>query len=226
MCVCGSNDGAQGLCLQHKRNIKPEFKDDGAFWMLWDDFRVIFTDIDIARFFPYNWCVLSLVGKASKTDVCEKNTFLLQAELTGIPETSPPPYEAEWVRGCFTPSPSPPGFPLQPWRRVNQPVKGLVFSLGQNDPLTSVDHVQRKNGQLSPCTVSCYVHSWSQASGGGETSSPSKEFCCPWRPCWCALRLWVIPTGPVFGSAPSAHPSRQAIQQSTILVIRFGSFWI
>eukprot|EP00667_Euglena_gracilis_P002937 EG_transcript_2942 len=102
---------------QHKRNIKPEFKDDGAFWMLWDDFRVIFTDIDIARFFPYNWCVLSLVGKASKTDVCEKNTFLL---------------------------------------RVNQPVKGLVFSLGQNDPLTSVDHVQRKNGQLSPCTVSCY----------------------------------------------------------------------
>lgn len=114
MCVCGSNDGAQGLCLQHKRNIKPEFKDDGAFWMLWDDFRVIFTDIDIARFFPYNWCVLSLVGKASKTDVCEKNTFLLQAELTGIPETSPPPMKQS---GCVGVSPPPPprqAFPCSP----------------------------------------------------------------------------------------------------------------
>ena len=70
----------------HKRELNPEFKDDGAFWMTWEDFRTIFTDIDVVRFFPYTWCVLSMVGRASKKENTEKNTFIFKVEAPPPPQ--------------------------------------------------------------------------------------------------------------------------------------------
>lgn len=101
----------------HKRDLNPVFKDDGAFWMKWDDFRAVFTDIDVARFFPYDWVVMSMVGKAPEKDICPQNTYMI---------------------------------------KVEKPVKGLVFSLGQHDPLVSQDHHERKNGRLSGVKLSLF----------------------------------------------------------------------
>mmetsp|Transcript_69318 Transcript_69318/g.122390 ORF Transcript_69318/g.122390 Transcript_69318/m.122390 type:complete len:798 (+) Transcript_69318:50-2443(+) len=62
----------------HQRELQPEFKNDGAFWMTWDDFRKIFTDIDVVRFFPYEQVVLCMNGTAPRRDICEENTYILK----------------------------------------------------------------------------------------------------------------------------------------------------
>jgi hypothetical protein len=62
----------------HKRELKPEFKDDGAFWMTWDDFRYIFTDIDVVRFFPYEQVALCMFGISQRNDLKAENTYILK----------------------------------------------------------------------------------------------------------------------------------------------------
>ena len=56
------------------------------------------------------------------------------------------------ARGC------PPSRPLPPWSlpQVSKPVQGLVFSMGQDDPLTSENHQERKNGRLAACKLSLF----------------------------------------------------------------------
>eukprot|EP01001_Neometanema_parovale_P002396 NODE_1293_length_1793_cov_176.809581_g1228_i0.p1 GENE.NODE_1293_length_1793_cov_176.809581_g1228_i0~~NODE_1293_length_1793_cov_176.809581_g1228_i0.p1 ORF type:complete len:596 (+),score=166.07 NODE_1293_length_1793_cov_176.809581_g1228_i0:65-1789(+) len=61
----------------HKRELNPEIKDDGAFWMKWDDFKTIFTDIDVVRFFPYDWVCMSMFGSAPKYDMKPNNVYIL-----------------------------------------------------------------------------------------------------------------------------------------------------
>lgn len=62
---------------QHKAALNPEFKDDGAFWMLWEDFRQYMTSIDVVRNFPQDWKVLAMFGKAYETE-CPQNAYVLQ----------------------------------------------------------------------------------------------------------------------------------------------------
>eukprot|EP01012_Entosiphon_sulcatum_P061434 TRINITY_DN86_c0_g1_i2.p1 TRINITY_DN86_c0_g1~~TRINITY_DN86_c0_g1_i2.p1 ORF type:complete len:736 (-),score=118.98 TRINITY_DN86_c0_g1_i2:139-2346(-) len=63
---------------QHLKELQPEFKDDGAFWMKWDDFKTIFTEIDIIRFFPYEWVCISMFGTAPRFDLQAENTFIIK----------------------------------------------------------------------------------------------------------------------------------------------------
>lgn len=64
----------------HKRELNPEIKDDGAFWMRWDDFKGIFTDVDVMRFFPYEWVCFSLFGSAPQYDHADSNTFIINVK--------------------------------------------------------------------------------------------------------------------------------------------------
>eukprot|EP01006_Ploeotia_vitrea_P027132 TRINITY_DN59_c0_g1_i1.p1 TRINITY_DN59_c0_g1~~TRINITY_DN59_c0_g1_i1.p1 ORF type:complete len:733 (+),score=81.47 TRINITY_DN59_c0_g1_i1:68-2266(+) len=65
---------------QHKRELNPSFKDDGAFWMKWEDFHQYFTNIDVNRYFPDNWVVLTMFSTAPKYDQLPSNTYILHVK--------------------------------------------------------------------------------------------------------------------------------------------------
>lgn len=100
----------------YKRELKPEFKDDGAFWMKWEDFAQIFTDIDVARFFRYDDIVITMFGVARVEDFQPNNTYILKVDK----------------------------------------VCTACIALGQDDPLTKLDHSTRKNGKYKGMMMSCF----------------------------------------------------------------------
>eukprot|EP00759_Apiculatamorpha_spiralis_P028994 PhF_6_TR31416/c0_g1_i1/m.46055 len=53
--------------LRHFDELKPEMKADGAFWMLWEDFRKYFSRGDLARFFDEEkWSLLTFHDASNK----------------------------------------------------------------------------------------------------------------------------------------------------------------
>uniref|UniRef100_A0A7S4FWH8 Calpain catalytic domain-containing protein n=1 Tax=Eutreptiella gymnastica TaxID=73025 RepID=A0A7S4FWH8_9EUGL len=101
----------------YKRELNPEFKDDGAFWMKWEDFSIIFTDIDVARFFRYDDVVFTFYGAAPEKDFVERNVFIL---------------------------------------KVDQDCPEALFTVAQDDPLTSKQHSVRKNGKFKGMMLSVW----------------------------------------------------------------------
>ena len=64
----------------HQRELRPEQREDGVFWMKWEDFRAVFTDIDVVEFFPYDDVVFSFFGAAPARDFVERNVFIVKAD--------------------------------------------------------------------------------------------------------------------------------------------------
>lgn len=64
----------------HMKELNPEFKDDGAFWMKWDDFKRYFTDIDVMEYFDYSWHVMSMFGSSVNNFLQPGNTFILDVK--------------------------------------------------------------------------------------------------------------------------------------------------
>ena len=61
----------------HKKELMPEFKDDGAFWIKWTDFKYYLSLVDIVRTFPSNTQTLTIYGKAESYQNAS-NTYILQ----------------------------------------------------------------------------------------------------------------------------------------------------
>lgn len=66
---------------------KPEFKDDGAFWMTWDDFKKYFVDVDVCEYVDGNATVAAQFGKATYSSNSADQTFIL--ELRELPGGNP-----------------------------------------------------------------------------------------------------------------------------------------
>jgi hypothetical protein len=65
---------------QYNEEVKPEIKDDGTFWMKWEDFAAIVTDIDVVTFFKYDQVVYNYYGAATETDLEPKNVYVIKVD--------------------------------------------------------------------------------------------------------------------------------------------------
>lgn len=67
---------------QHKKELNPTFADDGTFWMRWNDFFKLMTQVDVVRTFPDDWRVLTMFGKGSSNPGPEVAYILQVSENT------------------------------------------------------------------------------------------------------------------------------------------------
>lgn len=71
----------------HKSACKPEIKDDGAFWMIWEDFKKYFVNIDVCEYVDGNAFVACQFQKVAFTTNSADQTFILEIlDPTGVPQ--------------------------------------------------------------------------------------------------------------------------------------------
>jgi len=72
--------------------VQFEPKDDGTFWMSWEDLKYYLSSIEIVRFFPGTWRIMTHYGQASRNE--RDNTYIVHVAQSGDP-----PAKAVFVLG-------------------------------------------------------------------------------------------------------------------------------
>ena len=64
----------------HAKELNPEAKDDGAFWICWEDFKKYFTDVDVCEFYDRSTLVVTQYGRSSFTSGAAQ-TFIVNIKV-------------------------------------------------------------------------------------------------------------------------------------------------